>query len=128
MDKGHIWLLDAVATFRIPLQWLTARNVDELLNREGHGLPASEIAARMAELLHDGRIAVTISRGERVLPTGQELVEVLMHRSDTPLYYGLTETGGLLWESVFRPAWNSYVDASEQPDVPHHEISRHGQS
>jgi hypothetical protein len=120
VDKGYSWLLDAVATLRIPLQWLTARNVDELANREGHGLPASEIAARMRELLHDGRIAVTwplISGGERVLLTGQELVEVLMHRSDTPLYYGLTETGGLLWESVFHPAWDSYVDASELPDV-----------
>ena len=120
MDKGYSWLLDAVATFRIPLQWLTARNVDELLNREGHDLPASEIAARMVELLRDGRIAVTrpvISGGERVLLTGQELVEVLMYRSNTPLYYGLTETGGLLWESVFHPAWDLYVDTSEQPDV-----------
>ena len=83
VDKGYSWLLDAVATLRIPLQWLTARNVDELANREGHGLPASEIAARMRELLHDGRIAVTwplISGGERVLLTGQELVEVRLER------------------------------------------------
>src|SRR5258708_25781057 len=97
MDNGHFWLLDGVATFRMPIQWLAARNLDEFLNREGHGLSVSEIAVRVADLLDAGHIAVRHpigSGGQRTLLTGQELAEVLVYRSDAPLYYGLTESGG----------------------------------
>ena len=118
MDSGERWLLDVVATFQIPIQWLLASNVEALLNRESHGLAASEVANRLANLLDAGQIG-----GELLNLRGREVADALTERSPETLYYGLTKSGGDLWESIFHPSWELYVDATEGPEPERVEIS-----
>jgi hypothetical protein len=116
MDSGELWLLDAVATFRIPVRWLVARNIESLLNRESHGLAASEITGRMGDLLAAGHIVVSRpmeSGGEHLSLNGKELAEIITLPSGEPVYYGLTESGGQFWERTFHPVWSEYVEALE---------------
>ncbi len=126
MDSGERWLLDVVATFQIPVQWLLASNIEALLNRESHGLAASEVVNRLTNLLDAGHIAVSRPvefGGEQLNLNGREVADALAEHSPETLYYGLTENGGDLWESIFHPSWELYVDATEGPEPERVEIS-----
>src|SRR5260370_42390466 len=97
-----------------------------MLNGECRGLVASGVVNLWTNLVAAGHLAVSRPvefGGEQLNLNGREVADALAEHSPETLYYGLTENGGDLWESIFHPSWELYVDATEGPQPEPGEIS-----
>ena len=51
LSRAEFWLLGSVVEFRLGIHALVRPNLDQLLNKRPHGLPASQLADMMTALL-----------------------------------------------------------------------------
>lgn len=117
MDEHERWVLEAAVEFKLALRDLTGPNVEQRLNRPHHGLDSGGVGEVLRRLLRQGSIALFRDGQERHHET-EDAMRTLVEGGHTGpsqaarYYYGLTPSGGALWEGVARPDWARYIDAS----------------
>jgi hypothetical protein len=122
--RGEYWLLETVAEAATPICWLDSENLEEVLNKKGHGMSRSLLVDTMHKLFLDGLIIA--HRGGEWNDSciiGPDQIEAALDER-YPLeeiqeryYYGLTEKGGEYFEAFASPNWSFYIDCSfEMPE------------
>jgi len=115
--RGEYWLLETVAELATPICWLESENIEELLNKKGHGMSRILLVDTMHKLFLDGLIIA--HRGDdwnesRVLEPEQIKAALeerdALHEIQKRYYYGFTKKGGEYWEAFAAPNWNYYID------------------
>lgn len=113
MTDPRLWLLDAAFEAFVPLHWLAAANLEEILNRPGHGLSAADIATELANGLEAGELRIRadpqLQLDVRAL-SRQDLFRLIAQPINDyqPCWFGLTGSGGAIWEHHVRPDWRRY--------------------
>lgn len=129
MDKTHYWFLNAVIQMKLPLNWLSAGNLEEMINKPGHTLSSNQLVITLEELFEERYIYLSYlnhTRQERIVykPTRQELEGHLFSTMERwimapeQVYYGMTALGGTVWEQLSKPQWERYFDELYDSD-PH---------
>lgn len=112
--RGEYWLLETVVCAGIPLCWLAGGNLEEVLNKQSHGLDRKHLKVALNNLFTLGLIVAHRSNEEgiRYTPT-MEQIEAILDEPQFPdcTYYSLTSHGGAQWEAFAAPNWNRYIDA-----------------
>lgn len=109
----RLWLLDTAVELRVPLHWLAAPNVGEMLNRRGHGLSPGTMAALVQEMVDQGELAIKLEAGMQpdtaALDT-KRILSLMTHSSDAhqACWYGMTPAGGAIWERHAHPDWSRF--------------------
>lgn len=134
MDKIEYWFLDAAIRQKIPFDWLSAGNVDELLNRPHHSLSQPELLAVLERMFARGDLFLEYMnlRGQSSrtqAPSGDELQRALFSVRDPWLgqpervLYGVTSQGGALWETHSQPKWEYFFEEGYGADPDEGEMS-----
>lgn len=127
--RGEYWLLDTVVEFRFPVYNLMANNLEEILNKKGHGLTRGALIETLHRLITWGlifaknEVDAPISTSEDIKRAVDEPRWHLGSSIDrrTITRYGLTQEGGTQWEAFAAPDWQKYIDTSlDLPDDPDH--------
>jgi hypothetical protein len=105
MDEAEFWLLDVVVTGRVPLEWLLWEDLDEALNRPGHGLDPDALLDMMDRLFRGGFINArrpqrSGDHGELGRFLHRSEIEATLHGFESGMSYGMTARGGARWEAV----------------------------
>ena len=121
MNKIEYWFLDAPIRLKIPFHWLSASNVDEMLNRPHHHLSRSELLVVLERMFERGDLFLEYrNRSEQSyriqVPSRSEIEAALylphdqwMDQSEH-VFYGVTGRGGALWETLSHPQWDHFYD------------------
>ena len=127
LTRGEYWLLDTVVEFRFPVLGLMASNLEEILNKKGHGLTRDALIETLHRLISSGLISAE-NEVDAPISTPQDIERALNEppwRFDSPVdprtttHYGLTQEGGAQWEAFAAPDWQKYIDrTSHLPDDP----------
>ena len=121
MNKIEYWFLDAAIRLKIPFHWLSASNVDEILNRPHHHLSISELLVVLERMFERGDLFLEYrDRGSQGYTTQEpspseiEAALNLTHKEwidqSQDVLYGVTDRGGTLWETLSRPQWDRFFD------------------
>ena len=121
MNKIEYWFLDAAIRLKIPFSWLSASNVDELLNRPHHGLSMSELPEVLERMFERGDLFLEYTnhdeqRRRTQVPSRSEIEAALYISRDQwieqseQVFYGVTGLGGALWETLSHPQWDHFYD------------------
>ena len=103
------WLLELVVDLRYPVSIFSHPEVELALNRKVPKWSPHALAELLDDLGKEG--LVFFERAERRLTPGpSELTDWIVHDSDVT--YGLTASGGAIWEAAARPKWDRYLPAS----------------
>ena len=125
--RGEYWLLDTVVEFRFPVSGLMDSNLEENLNKKGHGLTRTALIETLHRLISWGLISAK-NEVDAPISTSEDIERAL----DEPRWrigssidrrtitrYGLTPEGGTQWEAFAAPDWEKYIDGSIYlPDPP----------
>jgi len=108
------WLLDCVVEWRFPLAALVSPNLDELINRPGHGADEADLVEALAGLFRRGLIVADKgSSGPDLALRADEVERALDDALGAGYaawtYYGLSPAGGKAWEDLSSPRWDRYV-------------------
>ena len=107
---ARLWLLDTAAEDSVPVDWLTAPNLGEALNRKPHGHSPQSLARTMAQMVRDGEIVLSRFRLDAPPQWGPmaeaDVRSIVIKRRNYS--YRLTERGGAEWEAWARPQWSRY--------------------
>ena len=115
--RGEYWLLDTVVEFRFPVSGLMASNLEENLNKKGHGLARDALVETLHRLITSGLIAAE-SEVAAPLSTPQDIERALNEPRwgigspvdrRTITRYELTREGGTQWEAFAAPNWQRYI-------------------
>ena len=118
--RGEYWLLDTVVEFRFPVSGLMDSNLEENLNKKGHGLTRTALIETFHRLLSGGLISVK-NEVDAPISTPQDIERALNEPRwgigssidrRTITRYGLTQEGGTQWEAFAAPDWQKYIDGS----------------
>jgi hypothetical protein len=121
MNKIEYWFLDAAITAKIPFHWLSASNVDEMLNRPHHALTRPELLGVLERMFTRGHLFLEYTNRrdqshQTHVPTRSEIAAALAlppgewtNQSEWASY-GVTASGGELWETVSHPQWNYFYE------------------
>src|SRR5215210_6213459 len=113
MNKNEYWLLNSAVEAWYPLALLVCDNLEEVFNREHHGLERDELVNVLAELFEGGDLLAKrvekFTEKEIFTPTRAEIEAALDGR--VRCLYGLSSHGGARWEEVSRPQWERYITA-----------------
>ncbi|GAA1030032.1 hypothetical protein GCM10009557_20620 [Virgisporangium ochraceum] len=128
MDEAEFWLLDVVVLARVRLDWLLCEDLEEALNRPGHGLDPDALLDLMDRLFRGGVIyaAGPVRNGDRAesdRPLPRSEIEAALDGSEPTVSYGMTSRGGALWEAVTRPDWSRFLDELAGTDPDEVEVS-----
>ncbi len=116
MKQAEFWLLDCVVeTPLCALEWLTAADVEQRLQRRGHGLSLAALEQTLLRLFEQGLLVAQSLLlqpsyrlvGDTFVPTAAQVRAALA--GEAHLSYSLTPRGGTRWEQLARPDWNRYV-------------------
>lgn len=119
MNKSEYWFLDAAIRLKIPFHWLSADNVDEILNRPHHNLSRSELPVVLERMFERGDLFLEYrnhseQRSRTRAPSRSE-IEAALYMSHTEridqaeqVFYGVTALGGALWETLSHPQWDDF--------------------
>jgi hypothetical protein len=121
MDKIEYWFLDAAIRLKIPFHLLSASNVDEMLNRPHHHLSMADLIIVLERLFERGDLFLEyINRdGQRYQTQKPSQIEIKAALSLTQdawsgqaerVFYGVTDHGGALWETLSHPQWEHFYD------------------
>ena len=98
MNKAEFLIFEYVVTGEIPISWLTATNIGELLNLPPHGLTNDELTDTLYRMFQDGDLFTSYphqENEEQFVPTKEGLAFAIQ-QDTTPatlkswLYYGQT--------------------------------------
>ena len=127
--RGEYWLLDTVVEFRFPVSGLMANNLEENLNKKGHGLTRTALLETLHRLISWGLISAK-NQVDAPISTSEDIERALDEprwRISAPVdrrtitRYGLTPEGGAQWEAFAAPDWEKYIYTSlHLPDDPDH--------
>lgn len=131
--RGEYWLLDTVVEFRFPVRDLIADNLEEILNKKGHGLTRDTLIETLHRLISWELISAK-NEVDAPISTPQQIGRALKEPSwrmsssvdwktyrKTVTRYGLTSEGGAQWEAFAAPDWQKYIYTSRHlPDDPDH--------
>jgi hypothetical protein len=112
--RGEYWLLTTVAELAVPICWLDWDEIEEVLNKPGHGMARSLLVNTMEKLFFDGLIVAQRFEHweENFVLTSEQIETALDERQNIKEhYYRLTAKGGEYWESFASPNWNYYINA-----------------
>ncbi len=126
IDKADFALLNAVSLDEW-LAYLLNADVDIslIMNMPGHGLDETELIDHFFRLWRRGLIQCTSVESERTAVLDFELAQAQFKRTrdwppngDRALLYGLTASGGALWEALMEPRWTQFLreGAGDPPD------------
>jgi hypothetical protein len=121
MNKIEYWFLDTAIRLKIPFHWLSASNVDEMLNRPHHNLSRSELLVVLERMFERGDLFLEyMNRSEQRhrtrVPSRSEIEAALYMTHDKwtdqseRVFYGVTGRGGALWETLSHPQWDHFYD------------------
>lgn len=121
MNKIEYWFLDAAIRLKIPFHWLSAGNVDEMLNRPHHNLSMSKLLVVLERMFERGDLFLEYrDRHEQSyrtqVPSRSEIETALyMTRAEgidqsEHVFYGVTARGGAQWETLSHPQWDHFYD------------------
>lgn len=118
--RGEYWLLAAVAELALPICWLDWTDLEEALNKTGHGMSRSLLIETMRKFFKKGFIiANRFGNWDEYFELLPEQIETALNEKQDKKehYYRLTEKGGMYWEAFARPNWDFYISAGyELPD------------
>jgi hypothetical protein len=118
--RGEYWLLTTVAELAVPICWLDWDDIEEVLNKPGHGMDRPLLINTMETLFSGGLIiAHRFDHWDDCLVLSYEQIDTVLdeRQNKKEHYYRLTEKGGKYWETFASPNWNYYIDAGyELPD------------
>lgn len=114
--RGEYWLLETVVQGRVPLCWLDWEQLEEAINKQGHGMSRPVLVDTLNRLFADGLIeASTRDDDELRFTLDEQQIETALDERQTPdqreTYYGLTAKGGAYWEAFAAPNWMKFIDA-----------------
>ena len=121
MKKAEYWFLDAAIRLKIPLNWLSASNVDEILNRPHHNLSAPELLVILERMFERGDLFLEYANRyepsyRTQAPSRSEIEAALYMTHDEwiarpeQVFYGVTGRGGAKWETLSHPQWDRFYD------------------
>ena len=124
--RGEYWILETAIESRFPVYGLMSRNLEENLNKKGHGLTRTALLETLHRLISWGLISAE-NKVDAPISTSQDieraLNEPIRHiprvgeRKRT--YYRLTPEGGAQWEAFAAPDWQKYIYRTiHLPDDP----------
>jgi hypothetical protein len=128
MDEAEFWLLDVVVMGRVRLGWLLLEDLDEALNRPGHGLDPDALLDLLDRLFRGGIIDAAGPRrsGDRA-DSNRSLhrpgIEAALNGFAPGTSYGMTSRGGARWEAVTKPDWSRFLDESAGTDPDEVEVA-----
>lgn len=111
--RGEYWLLETVAEVALPICWLDWAEMEEALNKTGHGMVRPLLVDTMHKLFSEGLIAAHLDDLNDCLVLSSEQIEAALDESQNCKgyhYYGLTKKGGEYWEAFASPNWKYYID------------------
>ncbi len=121
LTRAEYWLLESVVEFRLGLHALVRPDLDQLLNKPPHGLPAPRLADVLADLFTRG----WVESGESFedgpgAPLDREGVgRALTVTGDLTApggrWYGRAAAAGAVWEAFAAPDWSRYLRTSDDP-------------
>ena len=121
LTRAEYWLLESVVEYSMPFCVLAFEEIDEALNKPGHGLDRRSLLDVLDDLTHRGLIAAHDDQREGFAPTREEIDAALDEPtggSDLPsTYYHLTPEGGRQWEAFAAPDWDAFIDVVYGTDV-----------
>lgn len=113
-SRGEYWLLEAVVEALIPICWLVSDEIEELLNKQTHGLKRDEILQTLNNLFSAGLIEASDYDNDDSFILNTEQIESALNEKRSKItertYYGLTAKGGKYWESFSAPDWNLFLE------------------
>jgi hypothetical protein len=121
MNKAECWFLDTAIRLKIPVNWISATNVDEILNRPHHNLSTPELLVILERMVERGDLFVEYAnrdeqRYRTQVPSRGEIESELCRTHDDwmawseQVFYGVTTTGGANWEALSHPQWDRFYD------------------
>ena len=117
MDEHERWVLEAAVDWKLPVRVITGPDAGQRLNRAHHGLDPEGVIEVLRGLLRQGAIAL-FRDGQGQHHQTEEALRAAVEQGDAgpsppgSFFYGLTPSGGELWEAVAQPDWARYIDAS----------------
>ena len=138
LTRGEYWLLARAVLFRMPVRMLsipegppfTDHTIQQVLNREGHGMSLSLLASTLMRMRRHGWIQLHASlRSESDdFADSKEAIRAelaVVRRFMEGAYYGLTPLGGEIWESFARPLWSLFIEDEDEPSCDEGVSMRH---
>jgi hypothetical protein len=116
LSRAEYWLLETVVTFTTPLHYLVAENLEQILNKPTHGLPAQRLIDVLAGLFDRGWIEAdgfedeTAPRPLDRQEIARALAQPVGGTTEGKWRYQLTAAGGAVWESFAAPDWDRFLD------------------
>lgn len=120
MDAKQFWFFDVAVRAYVPLNWLTAPNIEEILNREEHHLSRTEIICTLLDLKEREHIFFSYSGRDGkdiIVDLSFQDIDSILDISDQQTFassrrlsYGLTAKGGAAWETITRPEWHKFYE------------------
>ncbi len=113
--RGEYWVLETVVESLMPLSLLVAENLEELLNKTGHGLAQPALLEALDRLFSTGLLQACQGWESEhfFVPTREQIQDALQEKGHQNLtYYGLTAEGGKQWEAFARPRWENFLHVS----------------
>ncbi|MDE0688032.1 MAG: hypothetical protein OXI61_07700 [Candidatus Poribacteria bacterium] len=117
--RGEYWLLETAVDKQFPVSALMANNLEEYVNKKGHGLTRTALIETLHRLITWGLISAK-NKVDAPISTSEEIERAL----DEPRWsigssvdrrtitrYELTQEGGTQWEAFAAPDWQKYIDA-----------------
>ena len=116
LTRGEYWLLDVAVELRTQIRSLVHPQIEEFFNRQGHGLDRQELIGVLTRLFDNDLIEATHLDEDATSSMSGAQIEAAMEEEDRwhATCYGLTATGGQLWEAFAAPSWNRYLDESSR--------------
>jgi len=117
--RGEYWLLETAVDKQFPVSALMANNLEEYVNKKGHGLTRTALIETLHRLITWGLISAknkvdapisTSGEIERALDEPRWSIGSSVDRR-TITRYELTQQGGTQWEAFAAPDWQKYIDA-----------------
>jgi hypothetical protein len=114
MDRSEYWMLNVAVEYPQDLASLTLDNLEELMNREGHGLTCDqlvEVIDNLSRREYIGLFVAQPSKHESCVLDRKAIREELTRSASRKLHYQLAPKGIEQWELLSLPDWNLYIPA-----------------
>lgn len=133
MKYEHYWLIDTAIRCHIPFNWLSARNLAEMLNRETHKLSDAALLETLLHMFAHGDLYLQLSnrdgRDTALMSPSRSFVEATLYANrdqwltrQQRVFYGVTLQGAAKWERLSTPQWQKFFEAGYEVDPYQGEI------
>ena len=125
LSRGEYWILESVTALKYPLHILFGPNLEQWMNKRGHGLPKDEIIDTLLSMLDEDMIILK-RRGEVVnFSSKDDMLHYLDATYDMSnyadwVYYELSSKGGAVWEQFASPEWDRFIHSDYVEYNPDH--------